>query len=211
MTQRDPRVEALKQELKPLMKRANQRLVRLEQNNLTASHGYQAVQQTTGQQRPRFNAGGKTAEELQADKQRILNFLDYKSSTVTGTKQLLKNYAKQMRVPFQNDAERLVEESSKFFQLASYVKQFIRTTSHERHISSDEVFMGISRAVDAGEVSLRNMDFEDFNVSMEQMETIVREAGGGHRAKSLFDELDDMEDVKYTGKMRVREFDPNDF
>src|SRR6185437_10875129 len=115
MTQgRDPRLEALKQELKPLMKRANQRLLRLEQADLTSSHGYQAAQKVTGAERPRFNVRDKTLEQLQDDKQRMLNFLDYKSSTITGTKQLLKDYAQQMRVPFQNDSERLVQESSKF-------------------------------------------------------------------------------------------------
>jgi hypothetical protein len=163
MADRDPRVEALKQELKPLIKKANQRLLRLEQSNLTSSHGYRAAQEVTGSDKPRFVTRDKSLEELQDDRQKMMNFIDYKSSTVTGTKKLLKNYAQQMRVPFQNNPERLVQESSKFFRLSKYVQEFIRNTTQERHISSDEVFMGISRAVDAGEVNLNDVDFEDFH------------------------------------------------
>ena len=212
MTQgRDPRLEALKQELKPLMKRANQRLLRLEQADLTSSHGYQAAQKVTGAERPRFNVRDKTLEQLQDDKQRMLNFLDYKSSTITGTKHLLRDYAQKMRVPFQNDPERLAQESGKFFRLSKYVQEFIRNTTQERAISSDEIFLGISRAVDAGEVSLDDIDFEDFDLAQEQMERIVREAGGQTRTNSLFDELENMDNVEYRGSMRIRGFDPNDF
>lgn len=209
--ERDPRIEALKKELRPLMKRANQRLLRLEQSNLTSSHGYRAAQEVTGSERPRFNIKDKTLEQLQDDRQKMMNFLDYKSSTVTGTKQLLKNYAQQMRVPFQNDTERLTQEASKFFRLSKYVQEYIRNTTQERHISSDEVFLGISRAVDAGEVNINNMDLEDFDLTMEQMERIVREAGGETRTNNLFDDLENMDNVNYRGRVRIRNFDPNDF
>lgn len=205
--ERDPRVEQLKQELKPLMKRANQRLLRLEHTGLTDSHGYRAVQNMTAQERPRFGTRNKSLEELQDQKQRILNFLDYKSSTVRGAMALLSTYADKMRVPFADDPNRMLQESGKFFRLSNYVKQYIRNTSQERHISSDEVFMGISRAVDAGDINLEAIDFDDFDLSMEQMESIVRRAGGNSR-NDLFEDLGN---VQYKRSVRVKAFDPNDF
>lgn len=208
---RDPRIEALKAELRPLIKRANQRLLRLEQDGLTSSHGYQAASQATRKEKPRFGIRDKDLAELQDIRRKTRNFLDYKSSTVSGSKQLLKTYAQQMRVPFQNDSERLVQESSKFFRLSKYVQEYIRNTSQERAISSDEIFLGISRAVEAGDVNLQNLDFEDFDLSMEQMETIVREAGGDTQIGDLFEELSNMENTEYRGSMSISQFDPNDF
>lgn len=211
MARQDPRIEALKNELRPMIKRANQRLLRLEQGGLTSSHGYQAAQDVTGRGKPRFGIGGKSLEELQDIRRKARNFLDYKSSTVTGSKELLKSYAKQMRVPFSDDPERLVEESSKFFRLSNYVQEYIRNTSQERHISSDEVFMGISRAVDAGNVDLDDINFEDFDLNMDQMERIIQEAGGDTQFGDLFDDLANMDEIDYGSNIRIREFDPEDF
>ena len=134
----DDALRALKAELYPIMKRANQRLYRLEQANLTSSHGYRAASRVTGRSdKPRFSIGGGTLEELQDERVRIQNFLDYQTSTVKGTRDLLGRYAEQMRVPYSRNAEQLVANSSQFFRLSNRVREYVRNTPQARHISSD--------------------------------------------------------------------------
>lgn len=205
-------LEALKKELRPLIKKANQRLYRLEQAQLTSSHGYTAAQRVTGRsEKPRFGIVNKSLQELQDERQRVDNFLEYQSSTVTGTRELLQRYAEQMRVPYARDTEQLVDNSSRFFRLSNRVKQYIRNTSQSRHISSDEIFMGISRAVNNGEIDLQTLDFENFDLTEYQMEAILEGSGATTRTTSVFDDLDAMDEVGYDTAIRFDEYDPNDF
>lgn len=209
----DDALRALKAELYPIMKRANQRLYRLEQANLTSSHGYRAASRVTGRSdKPRFSIGGGTLEELQDERVRIQNFLDYQTSTVKGTRDLLGRYAEQMRVPYSRNAEQLVSNSSQFFRLSNRVREYVRNTPQARHISSDEVFLGISRAVNTGVVDLSNIDFDNFNITDEQMDVILGGSGAQTARRSLFDELDDVGgDWTYGSTITFDEYDPRDF
>lgn len=192
MTERDPRLEALKQELKPLAKKVNQRLLRLERKEgYSATHGYQAVKRATGQERPRFNLGGKTVEQLLADKQKMLNFLEYKNSTISGVNKELKRMARQIGVPSDNP-QQLMQHAGQFYRLSNVMQDYIRNSSQTRHLSSDEVFMGINRAVEAGDVNLGAIDFSNFNLGMEEMEAIIRRASGEQRPLDLREQLDNV-------------------
>lgn len=169
VNQRDQQLKNIKAQLRPLIKRANQRILRLEQQGLTSSPAYQKVTQMLDDvSKPRFGVRGKSLEDLQDDRVKLNNFLEYKTSTIGGTKEQLQRFAKQMQRPYAADATRLYSEASGFFRIANKITEYIRSSSSHAHIDSDVLFRGISRAIDLGVIDLTSSDLD-----LSQIEEII--------------------------------------
>lgn len=113
----------LRQSIKEMTNTVYKRLKRLEMNDLTKTPAYRAYME---QGKPDFAVRGKSYNELVSQYWRMKRFIDDKTSTVRGANKVLKAMAKETGISYQNLAE-LKAKSSKFFELASKIKQDYKT------------------------------------------------------------------------------------
>ena len=122
-TEKEQRIRAFRAEASRLASMANKRIARLERNNLTDSPAYKRYIQDGGQ---RFGVKGKSFNQVQSEVARLNRFLSSKTSTIKGVNDALKEMAKNTGIEYTN-LQDLRAKSSKFFELASKVEQYLRT------------------------------------------------------------------------------------
>lgn len=102
---------------------ANKRIQRLEKAGLTDSPAYQRYIKDGGQ---RFSVRGKTYREVQSEVAKLDRFISSQTSTIRGVNTVLKEMAENTGIKYKNLTE-LRTKSTKFFELASKVEQYLRT------------------------------------------------------------------------------------
>ena len=124
------KVEEIKREEKELRKQvsrlasmANKRIQRLEQSELTDTPAYKSWEENGSH---RFSVRGKTYQEVQAEYWRVKKFIENKTSTVTGAKQVLYDMASATGIEYTDIAD-LQAKASSFFSIASKVKQYLQS------------------------------------------------------------------------------------
>ena len=124
------KVEEIKREEKELRKQvsrlasmANKRIQRLEQSELTDTPAYKSWEENGAH---RFSVRGKTYQEVQAEYWRVKKFIENKTSTVTGAKQVLYDMASATGIEYTDIAD-LQAKASSFFSIASKVKQYLQS------------------------------------------------------------------------------------
>ena len=124
------KVEEIKREEKELRKHvsrlasmANKRIQRLEQSELTDTPAYKSWEENGSH---RFSVRGKTYQEVQAEYWRVKKFIENKTSTVTGAKQVLYDMASATGIEYTDIAD-LQAKASSFFSIASKVKQYLQS------------------------------------------------------------------------------------
>lgn len=124
------KVEEIKSEEKELRKQvsrlasmANKRIQRLEQSELTDTPAYKSWEENGAH---RFSVRGKTYQEVQAEYWRVKKFIENKTSTVTGAKQVLYDMASATGIEYTDIAD-LQAKASSFFSIASKVKQYLQS------------------------------------------------------------------------------------
>jgi DNA repair exonuclease SbcCD ATPase subunit len=119
--ERKDEIRKLRREASKLAATANKRVARLEKNNLQDSPAYQTY--VAGNKR--FGVKGKTYNEVQQELSRLKGFINSKSSTIRGVNNTLKEMAANTGIKYRNLKE-LRKKSTKFFELASKVEQYLR-------------------------------------------------------------------------------------
>lgn len=124
------KVEEIKREEKELRKQvsrlasmANKRIQRLEQSELTDTPAYKSWEENGAH---RFSVRGKTYQEVQAEYWRVKKFIENKTSTVSGAKQVLYDMASATGIEYTDIAD-LQAKASSFFSIASKVKQYLQS------------------------------------------------------------------------------------
>ena len=117
---RDAKIRADRAEASRLASLANKRVARLEKNGLQDSPAYQIYVEGG-----RFGVKGKTHREVQSELRRLRRFVDSKTSTITGAKQVLTEMAANTGFEYE-DFQELKQIAPKFFELASKVEQYLR-------------------------------------------------------------------------------------
>lgn len=124
------KVEEIKSEEKELRKQvsrlasiANKRIQRLEQSELTDTPAYKSWEENGAH---KFSVRGKTYQEVQAEYWRVKKFIENKTSTVTGAKQVLYDMASATGIEYTDIAD-LQAKASSFFSIASKVKQYLQS------------------------------------------------------------------------------------
>lgn len=113
----------LRQQVSRLASMANKRIQRLEQSELTDTPAYKSWEENG---RHRFSVRGKTYQEVQAEYWRVKKFIENKTSTVTGAKQVLYDMASATGIEYTDIAD-LQAKASSFFSIASKVKQYLQS------------------------------------------------------------------------------------
>ncbi|WP_457816372.1 hypothetical protein, partial [Staphylococcus aureus] len=115
-------INAYRKEASRLVSLANKRVQRLELNGLTDSPAYKAYIASGG----KFGVRGKSHNELQQEVARLNRFINSTTSTIKGVNKTLKEMADNTGITYR-DLKELRAKSSKFFELANKVEQYLRT------------------------------------------------------------------------------------
>lgn len=118
----DAKIARLKNRVSSLARKANARLRRLEKAELTDSPAYRYWKNTGG---VNFGVRGKDYNQLQAELARLNGFLNAKTSTVRGAKQVLKEIG--FNTGLAGDYRQIMNNSANFFRLAGMVEEYLNS------------------------------------------------------------------------------------
>lgn len=160
--------KALRAQVSQLASMANKRLERLEKNELTSSPAYQKWEQNGSH---RFSVAGKSYPEVQSEYWRVKDFLEMRTSSVTGTKAVLQEIATNIGwgdIDFDNIAM-TQDQLSNFFKIADSVSQYLDSVDESAAaLDYQEIWDTINAAYQEGKI-----DFNNAELDAEQMQGIV--------------------------------------
>lgn len=160
--------KALRAQVSQLANMANKRLDRLEKNELTSSPAYQKWEQAGSH---RFSVGGKSYPEVQSEYWRVKDFLEMRTSSVTGTKAVLQEIATNIGwgdIDFDNISE-TQDQLSNFFKIADTVSEYLNSVDESAAaLDYQEIWDTINAAYQEGKI-----DFNNAELDAEQMQGIV--------------------------------------
>ena len=181
--------KALRAQVSHLASMANKRLDRLEKNELTSSPAYQKWEQNGSH---RFSVSGKSYSEVQSEYWRVKDFLEMRTSSVTGTKAVLQEIATNIgwgKIDF-TDIASTQEQLSNFFSIADTVSQYLDSVDESAAaLDYQEIWNTINAAYQQGKI-----DFNSAELDAEQMQGIVSEMmvlEGTQEMLGMFDDIID--------------------
>ena len=181
--------KALRAQVSHLASMANKRLDRLEKNELTSSPAYQKWEQNGSH---RFSVSGKSYSEVQSEYWRVKDFLEMRTSSVTGTKAVLQEIATNIgwgKIDFDNIAL-TQEQLSNFFAIANTVSQYLESVDESAAaLDYQEIWDTINTAYQQGKI-----DFNNAELDAEQMQGIVSEMLVLEETQNMLEMFDDMLD-----------------
>lgn len=181
--------KALRAQVSHLASMANKRLDRLEKNELTSSPAYQKWEQNGSH---RFSVSGKNYSEVQSEYWRVKDFLEMRTSSVTGTKAVLQEIATNIgwgKIDFDNIAL-TQEQLSNFFAIADTVSQYLESVDESAAaLDYQEIWDTINTAYQQGKI-----DFNNAELDAEQMQGIVSEMLVLEETQNMLEMFDDMLD-----------------
>lgn len=181
--------KALRAQVSQLASMANKRLDRLEKNELTSSPAYQKWEQNGSH---RFSVGGKSYPEVQSEYWRVKDFLEMRTSSVTGTKAVLQEIATNIgwgKIDFDNIAL-TQEQLSNFFKIADTVSQYLDSVDESAAaLDYQEIWDTINAAYQEGKI-----DFNNAELDAEQMQGIVSQMLVLEGTQDMLEAFDNMID-----------------
>ena len=181
--------KALRAQVSHLASMANKRLDRLEKNELTSSPAYQKWEQNGSH---RFSVSGKSYSEVQSEYWRVKDFLEMRTSSVTGTKAVLQEIATNIgwgKIDFENIAL-TQEQLSNFFAIANTVSQYLDSVDESAAaLDYQEIWNTINAAYQQGKI-----DFNNAELDAEQMQGIIGEMLVLEETQNMLEMFDDMLD-----------------
>ena len=181
--------KALRAQVSHLASMANKRLDRLEKNELTSSPAYQKWEQNGSH---RFSVSGKSYSEVQSEYWRVKDFLEMRTSSVTGTKAVLQEIATNIgwgKIDFENIALTQTQLSN-FFAIANPVSQYLDSVDESAAaLDYQEIWDTINAAYQQGKI-----DFNNAELDAEQMQGIVSEMLVLEETQNMLEMFDDMLD-----------------
>ena len=181
--------KALRAQVSHLASMANKRLDRLEKNELTSSPAYQKWEQNGSH---RFSVSGKSYSEVQSEYWRVKDFLEMRTSSVTGTKAVLQEIATNIgwgKIDFDNIAL-TQEQLSNFFAIANTVSQYLESVDESAAaLDYQEIWNTINAAYQQGKI-----DFNNAELDAEQMQGIIGEMLVLEETQNMLEMFDDMLD-----------------
>lgn len=163
-------INAYRKEASRLVSLANKRVQRLELNGLTDSPAYKAYIASGG----KFGVKGKSHNELQQEVARLNRFINATTSTIRGVNKTLKEMADNTGISYR-DLKELRAKSSKFFELANKVEQYLRTVDDMASaIGYQKIWETINQYVKRGDIDLDGAD-NDVDSMVEVVTKAIKE------------------------------------
>lgn len=145
---------------------ANKRLKRLENNNMQNLPAYRQFVDSSG--KTRFSVKGKDYNEVQSELAKVEKFLNNKTSLVRQGNQYLKDIADKVGMEYTKvgDLNKLL---SGFFEVASKVEQYLRTTQDSASsIGYQAIWRTINEYIEKEKEDLKG-SIGDYNKALESV------------------------------------------
>lgn len=128
IVKKQKRISAYRKEVSRKAAIANKRIKRLEEKGMTSSPAYQKWLSDGGQ---KFSVRGKSYNEVQSELAKINTYLDSATSSISGSKKVIKQMMDNIGVKDKDfkkkNFEQVQKETKKFFEIASQIEQYMRT------------------------------------------------------------------------------------
>ena len=185
-------VQGIKEELRSKAAMANKRITRLENNGLTNLSAYQGwSDEDNWRGGEKFSSAGTNYRDLQRELARVDKFLNNKSSLVREANKQLKNIADTTGIKYDKVSD-LPKLTSKFFELASKVEQYLRNVQGSVAVQYQEIWQEINAYLEKESIDL-NESGEDIQDKMLEELLDDMESESESESKDFEDEdLDDM-------------------
>lgn len=141
-----------RKETSRLISMANKRIKRLENSEFNTSPAYQKWLKDGGE---KFSIRGLTQQEARNEFYRVKNFLDSETSSITGTKRVLKQVATNTGIKYDSVSD-LHAQSKAFFELANKVDEYLSVTNRgSQAIGYQRIWQAINQYVKDENVDLQ--------------------------------------------------------
>lgn len=160
--------EQLQAEVDVLAREANERLSDLRQNDLEKSPAYTKWVEGGS---VAFGVKGKTYQEVQSEFWRVKNFLDAKTSTVQGAKDVLSKVSALVGV----DTDMTADEAANYFSLAEKIKEYYQLSGESaKALDYQAIWEVVNIAISNGYATLDKNDYSvnDIQRLLEQIKML---------------------------------------
>ena len=154
---RTEKQKAFRQEVSRLASKANKRLKRLGESDFNSSPAYQKWLKEGGDY---FSIRGKSQQDVWKEYYRVKSYLDSKTSSITGTKQVLMNRT-ESRGKNSETIDGVKEVASEYFELANKISQYVNVKGLGAIYDSNQIYSQINLVTQEMGVDLTNADFND--------------------------------------------------
>ena len=131
-----------RQEVSRLNSMANKRIKRLANSKFNSSPAYQKWLKSGGQ---KFSIRGKNQQEVWKEYYRVQQFLDYETSTITGSKKVLKKTNENFKLDL--TYEELIDHSGDLYRLSDKVQEVLTMQGKGALYDSDQRMKAVGLAV----------------------------------------------------------------
>ena len=161
-TTKRPKLTAEQKEFRKKVSRysamANKRIDRLKDSIYRTSPAYNKWLNSGGE---KFGIRGKTQLEVRREYYRVMEFLNSDTSTITGTKQVLTNIAKNTGFKYQK-LEEVNANIGKFFELANKVEEYLKVTDRGASaLGYQRIWEAINTFTEDNKIDLENVSIDD--------------------------------------------------
>lgn len=175
-------IKAMRKEASRLASLANKRVARLERNELKDSPAYKQYIESGG----KFGVKGKDYNQVQQELSRLRRFIDSQTSTVKGTIDNLKTIAANTGITYKNLKD-LKQKSSKFFELAGKVEQYLRTVDDMASaVGYQKIWEAINEYTDKAKI-----DLGDSEANIDSMIAAVTDAIKEYETPDTINEINE--------------------
>lgn len=187
-------VQAIKEELRGKSAMANKRIARLENNGLTELSAYRGwSDENNWRGGEKFTSAGTNYRDLQRELARVDKFLNNKSSLVREANKQLKNIADTTGIKYDKVSD-LPKLTSKFFELASKVEQYLRNVQGSVAVQYQEIWQEINAYLKKESIDL-NESGEDVSQIDEMLNEILNDMNEEEESESKDFEDEDLDDM----------------
>ena len=154
---RTEKQKAFRKEVSKLASKANKRLKRLGESDFNSSPAYQKWLKEGGEY---FSIRGKSQQDVWQEYYRVKSYLDSKTSSITGTKEVLLNMNEYTGMNLES-IEDVKEVASDYFELANKISQYVNVKGLGAIYDSNQIYSQINLVTQEMGVDLTNADFND--------------------------------------------------
>lgn len=146
-----------RREVSRLSSMANKRIRRLQESNLKYSPALEIWKDEGG---VFFGVKGKTQKEVRREFHRVNNYLNSDTSSISGTKKVLKEMAENTGIKHDGYND-LIDKSKSFFELANKIEEYQKISGgYASTFSSERRWQEINKYIEDHEIDLANVDVD---------------------------------------------------
>lgn len=140
-------VQEFRKRVVKIQSMVNKRLKRLEEAGLQETKAYQQFLKNNAGQ-PRFSVKGKNYNELVSQYYKMINFIEEKSSTVKGAKEVIKDVAKSIGFSFSKNQFTMTAQLGDFWRIYRTLDDYYQKVEKQaRYIDYRKMFNAINTAL----------------------------------------------------------------